>query len=178
MHSSSNENEVILSYLCLSCRRLFIGLIGNVNVRLTILSIASRPILNKLIMSSSKSIELLLFVERISGYFALTPISWDEKHHKFIQLKGNPKKKILSWIRLPVGICIVVLHCLTFGYTWSCLKLAEHTSPKDWIPFIFASGAGFTAVSIHINYLRFGNEFPELYNSYIYMSNTARKFTY
>jgi len=127
------------------------------------------------IMSSWKTIKLLLFVEGIASLLLLTPISWDTKNHKFIQLKKNPNARRYYRIRQPWGIGILIIHSLILSYIFYCLKRAKATRVADWTPFLFLTRVYMLAMSIHVNYLRRGNEFPELYNSYIHMSKNARK---
>jgi len=126
-------------------------------------------------MSSWKSIKLLLFMEGIASRLLLTPISWDTHNQKFIQLKKNPNARRYYWIRQPWGIGILILHFLFISYMFYYLKLARVTQVAGWIPFMFLTAAYMLGMSIHVNYLRRGNEVPELYNSYIYMSKNARK---
>jgi len=127
-------------------------------------------------MSSWRCLELLLSIGNFASYLLATPVYWDKQHLKYAGFRTHPNA-FCRLFQLPVEWALLIWNLLTVLYLGYYGNPVKNEDVADSIPAIFVSFAFLLSASVQVNHLQFGDNYPEMFNSYIFLIQNNRMLT-
>jgi len=126
-------------------------------------------------MSSWKCLELLLSIGNVASFFLVTPVYWDKQKHRFAGFRTHPNA-FYRVLQPPVGWGLLAWNLQTILYLCCYGNSGKNEEVAGSVPAIFLSFAFLLSASVQVNHLRFGDKYPEMFNSYIFLIQNNRMY--